>query len=290
MKRVRGFSLIELILVIVILGVVAGVITVFVRPAVEGWVSQRFRSEMQGAAQSALQAMNRDARAAVPNSIRSPSDQCFELVPAIGGGRYRMAADIVNDAAVCSTTADCSAAMDTGIEIRRFDVLGPLNGSAAAGDFVVVGNQNGDEVYKDYASSNRSVLTNVNDAMAKPAFGSQRLAFEPRQFPVGYAGGRFQIVAAGEQSVFYNCVGAGVDARGNGTGTLYRLRRNFTSAYPANCPAAGGDVLATRVSACSFSYSGLALTERGLLSLRLELRRDNERVGLQFDSMTSNIP
>lgn len=288
-KSQRGFSFVELIMVIIVVGALAAVLTVFVVPSVQGYMSQRDRSAMQSAAQAALQAMNRDVRAAVPNSLRSPNDQCFELVPTIGGGRYRMAADTVNDASDCSVASNCSAVLDTSVEITRFDVLGGLNGSAAVGDFVVVGNQNGDEVYRSLATSNRSALTSVNDAMAKPAFGSQRLAFGLRQFPSGYAGGRFQIVAAAEQSVFYVCSGAGIDANGDGTGTLYRLRRSFTAAYPTSCPA-GGDVLATQVFACSFSYSSVALSERGLLSLRLELSRKGEKVGLQFDTMTSNIP
>lgn len=291
MTRSRGFSLVELILVIVVLGVLAGVVTVFVRPAVQGFIAQRHRSELQSAAQGALQAMQRDIRSAVPNSIRTPSDQCFELVPTIGGGRYRMAPDTVNDPATCATAASCSAALDPATLTQRFDVLGPLNGAAAVGDFVVVGNQNGNEVYG--SGINRAVITATNEAMGNAAFGSQRIAIAPTQFPIGGFGGRFQVVPATEQAVFYICSGAGLDAAGNGTGQLVRRRAyGFNASYPSTCPAVGlgDDVLATRVSACSFEYGQAALTEYGLMSLQLELSRDGERVSLQLSAMVSNIP
>ncbi len=291
MRSNRGFSLVELILVIVVLGVLAGVVTVFVRPAVQGFIAQRHRSELQSAAQGALQAMQRDIRSAVPNSIRTPSDQCFELVPTVGGGRYRMAPDTVNDTAGCATAASCSAVLDPGSLTQRFDVLGPLNGTAAANDFVVVGNQNGNEVYGN--GINRSAITSPNEAMDKPAFGSQRIAITPIQFPNGGFGGRFQVVSGSEQAVFYICSGAGLDAAGNGTGQL--LRRSaygFNASYPSACPAAAAAdaVLATRVSACSFEYSQAALTEYGLMGLRLELSRDGETVSLQLGAMVANIP
>jgi len=291
MKRSRGFSLVELILVIVVLGVLAGVITVFVRPAVQGFIAQRHRSELQSAAQGALQAMQRDIRSAVPNSIRTPSDQCFELVPTVGGGRYRMAPDTVNDPATCATAASCSAVLDPASITQRFDVLGPLNGTAALGDFVVVGNQNGNEVYG--SSINRSAISATHEAMGNAAFGSQRIAVAPIQFPTGGFGGRFQVVPASEQAVFYLCSAAGLDSAGNGTGQLLRRRAyGFNAAYPSACPAPGGGdaVLATRVSACSFEYSQAALTEYGLMSLRVDLARDGESVSLQLGAMVANIP
>jgi hypothetical protein len=49
-------------------------------------------------------------------------------------------------------------------------------------------------------------------------------------------------------------------------------------------------VLATRVSACSFSYDASALADYGLLQMRLQLTRDGETVSLQLTNMLSNVP
>ncbi len=281
----RGFSLVELILVIVITGVLSGVIVVFVRPAIEGFLAQRGRNEMQFAVQAALQVMTRDVRAALPNSIRTPGGNCFELMPTSGGGRYRQQAAVGLDASTC-TAATCSQPLDTSTSTSSFDVLGPLNGQAKVGDFVVVGNQNGNEAY---ALSNLSAIT----ALSTPAdlgFGSLRMTVNTVQFPVGYTGGRFFVVPNADQAVFFTCQGAGVDAKGNGTGTLLRRKAyGFNATYPTSCPA-GGDVIATSVAACSFQYDRTSLTEYGVMSLRLELARNGERAALQVSTMVSNVP
>lgn len=275
-----GFSLVELVLVIVITGVLAGVITVFVRPALDSYLAQRSRAELQTAAQAALHVMSRDLRLALPNSIRTPGDQCFELMPTRGGGRYRMAGEPTQ-------SPDLSAILDTSTTTTSFDVLGDMNGAASVGDWVVVGNQNSSEAYQ--ASVNRSAITAI---AASPAavYGTQRITVSPRQFPTGYNGGRFFVVPNSQQAVFFRCTGAGV-VNGQGTGTLSRLSAyGFNAAYPSACPSGGGEVIATRVAACSFVYDQRSLSEFGVMSLRLELARNGESVVLQQSAMTSNVP
>lgn len=237
------------------------------------------RAELQGAAEAALQVLQRDVRRALPNSLRTPGGACFELMPSIAGGRYRRDADV---------TRVGEAVLDTTQVTSEFDVLGPLNQSRApaAGDWVVVGNQAANDAYTD--GVNRARITDPVVAV-DVALGSTRIAIEPQQFPQGYAGGRFFVVGAAEPALFFVCSGAG-QAGGQGTGTLYRQVRAFNAAYPAACPAAGGEVLATRVSACDFSYDANALAEYGLLQMRLQLTRDGETVSLQLTSMLSNVP
>ncbi len=281
MKRTQqGFSLVELVLVIVITGVLAGVVTVFVRPALDSYIAQRSRAELQTAAQAALQVLARDVRLALPNSIRTPGDQCFELIPTRGGGRYRMAGEPTQ-------SPDLSAVLDTSTSTTSFDVLGDLSGAAAVGDWVVVGNQNSGEAYQP--AFNRSAITAI---AASPAavYGTQRITVAPRQFPAGYSGGRFFVVPNSQQAVFYRCAGTGV-VNGEGTGTLTRLSAyGFNAAYPGACPAGSGDVIATRVASCSFVYDQRSLSEFGVMGLRLELARNGERVVLQQSAMTSNVP
>lgn len=291
-RNQRGFTLFELILVIVIGGIMAATLTVFMRPAINSYVAASSRADLSAQADAALRRMVGDVRLAVPNSIRSPGNQCFELVPTIAGGRLRMAADTVNDSgAGCAPSTTCSAPLDTTAQTSMLDVLTPLSTLPAVGDWLVVGNQNPNDVY---AGTNRAAITQVSTPA--PAFGLHRLAITPTQFPLGYDGGRFGIASASQQAVFYVCSGADgtLDANGTGRGTLVRLSGyGFNASYPAACPSvAAGQVMATGVTRCSISYNPNqgATQQNGFVYLELELTRRNERVTLSVGAHVSNVP
>ncbi|KAB2919318.1 MAG: type II secretion system protein [Dechloromonas sp.] len=278
MKPARGFTLVELIVVMVITGIIGVSMLIFFRPTVDAYFDARRRAALTDVADTALQRISRDVRPAVPNSIRTVGNQCFEFLPTSAGGRYRMGADIV------SAVAD--QPLDITQPVTVFDVLSPLNTLPAVGDWVVIGNQNTGDVY---AGSNRSQITAVG---AGNAVREAALTVNAQQFPPGYDGGRFVVVPnnAGNPAVVYVCSNAGVDAAGNGTGTLLRVRRPFNAALAA-CPA-GGDVLATRVSACTFVYApnAGATQESGYLWMQLELREAGESVAMAYGVHVSNVP
>ena len=200
--RRRGFTLVELIVTLVLFGLMGATLVVFLRPAVDSWLAVRTRAALASDADHALRRMLRDVRAAVPNSIRTPNTQCFELVPTGGGGRYRMAADGV--------TAG-SAPADPQVATTQFDVFSNLQPLPAVGDWVVVDNQNPGDVY---SGTNRSAIT----ALATPAaaHGRHRLSIDALQFPPGYEGGRFTWVPDSQKAVFYACSGASTTLDGNG--------------------------------------------------------------------------
>ncbi|WP_286745899.1 PulJ/GspJ family protein, partial [Aquabacterium sp. UBA2148] len=89
-RRAAGFTLIELIVVLVLMTIIGGTVAVFVRPAIDAYADTRNRVTQGDMSDTALRRMVRDIRVAVPNSLRTPSEACFELVPSVAGGRYRM--------------------------------------------------------------------------------------------------------------------------------------------------------------------------------------------------------
>lgn len=289
----HGFTLVELIVVIALTGVIAAALTVFVRPAVDSHLALRQRSELLHEAQSALDLTVREVRRALPNSIRTPGSQCVELLPTLGGGRYRQGPDTVNDSAAgCTPGADCSAWVDTGTTTSVFDVLhssGSGSGLAAVGDWVVINNQNGNDAY---AGSNRRQVSAV--ATPAAAFGVQRLTIAPLQVSPGYDGGRFYRLDAATQAVFYSCVGADgtLDAQGNGRGRLLRSSGyGFNAAYPSSCPS-GGSVVASHLRSCQFVYDPNqgATQQSGYLWFDLELVRAGATVHLSMGAHVSNAP
>ena len=277
-----GFTLVELVITLVLFGIMAATLTVFYKPAVDIWLASRSRSILAATADVAMRRLLREVQVAVPNSLRTPSTDCIELVPSSSGGRYRMATDTVNAGA---------AAVDPAAATTSFDVLSPLASVPAVGDWVVVDNQNPSDVY---SGSNRSAITAVSTPSA--TLGRHRLAINALQFPLGYDGGRFTVVPNNQQAVFYVCSGASstLDANGNAPGKLYRLKAyGFNASAPGACPATtGGDVLASGLQSCRFLYNANqgATQQSGFLSVQLEFTRSNETASLVFGAHVDNMP
>ena len=288
----RGFTLIELVAAVLIGSVMAATLVVFFKPAVDGYLASRSRADLTAQAATALRRITRDVRIAVPNSIRTPGSQCFELLPSSGGGRYRTGPDTVNDSAPgCSPGSACAAALDPAQAVTSFDVLTPFASLPSVGDWVVVGNQTPAEAY---AGSNRAAITDVGTPTASQ--GRHRLAVTSLQVPPGYDGARFTLVSNTQRAVFYVCSGADgtLDAQGNGKGTLYRLQNyGFNAAYPSACPSTtGADVLATQLRSCSFVYDPIqgATQQNGFVWIELDLAQRGEAAHLAMGAHVANAP
>lgn len=283
MRPDRGFTLVELVMVIMLMGIIGVSSILFIKTAVDGNVAMERRSRLTDQADSALRRMSREVKSSVPNSIRTPGSQCFELIPTSGGGRYRMESD---------TVAAGSIPLDTSGPSTGFDVLSGMTKVPAVGDWVVIGNQDPSDVY---SGLNSAQLTSVTVPAATA--GKLRLGFASTQFPAGYDGGRFVIVPnnGGNQSVTYVCAGADgtLNSNGNGNGTLYRVSRPISAAYPTSCPSvSGAAIVATHVRSCNFTYDpSLGATQQnGYVWLEAELTENNESVRLAGGAHVDNAP
>lgn len=275
MRRQQGFSLVELVVVIVLIGAIGGILAMQLGPTIQGYLDVGRRAGLTDAADTALRRIVTDVRAAVPNSLRLHGAQCLELVPTIDGGRYRTGPDVSN-----SRSGD--AFLDYDAAASQFDVVTPFARVPATGDLVVIGNQNPEDVYN---RSNVSTITQAVSAPPSPWMGMHRIAVTPTRIPFGYEGGRFVVVPAVEQSVSYVCS----DVAG-GNGTLSRVVRTLPS---AGCPATvGAPVLARRVSRCEFTFNPNqgATQQSGFIQLQLTLTDGGESVPLTLGAHVSNVP
>lgn len=262
-------------MVIVIIGIMAGTLTMFMRPAVEAYVDSRRRSDLTDMADTALRQITQDIRRAVPNSLIAHSATCLQLVPTIAGGRYRKEA--ASPLEVEGKPLDTTAATDV------FDVLTPLTKVPAVGDWVVVNNQNMNDVYNtDITINNReqlSAVTTASTAAENAVFRYRLTLASSKYFPLGYDGGRFVLVANAEQSIFYHCLG----------GRLYKTTTGF-GATSSTCNLTTGAVVATDVESCAFSYTPGVTEQRGFAWLVLNLMRSDERVSLAHGVHVDNVP
>lgn len=267
-----GFTLVELVLVMVVMGILAATVAVFIAPAVDAYTDSRRRAGLTDTADTALRRIAQDIRRAVPNSVIRHGETCIQLVPTMGGGRYRMATD--PDAA--------SEWLDMSAQDTLFDILTPLEKLPAANDWVVVDNQNGSDVYTGRNREQLKQITALKDSDNKDIYRVELKA--GKQFSPGYDAGRFLFVADSEQSVFYNCV---IPASG-ATGRLYRTTAAFGA--PASTCSSTGALLAADVDSCVFTYEAGATQQSGMVWLTLQLQRDGERITLVHGAHVDNVP
>lgn len=275
----QGFTLIELVIVMVVMGILAAGFMVFFKPTIDGYFDARRRADLTDIADTALRKMAQDIRRAVPNSIRSVGATCIQLVPAVGGGRYRTGPDITNDAGTCPGSGVCSKFPDytaSAGSAQTFDTLVSSGLTPVTGDAVVINNQNGGDVY---GGASRAAVTNVA-ASPNAQFGVSRIDIAANPTSGGYVEGRYLIVSQAESSVMYSCSG----------GRLYRKNMGSFAAAAA-CPA-DGDVLATDVQSCEFVYSPSvgATQQSGYLWMTITLSRSGEALRMAHGSHVDNQP
>ncbi|WP_420474187.1 type II secretion system protein [Noviherbaspirillum sp. ST9] len=284
--RTGGFTMVEAIIVISILGIVGAMIAVFIRMPMEGYDSASRRAEMTDIADTALRRISRDLRLSVPNSVRVATDGTsifLGFLPVVTGGMYR---------AECSTVAACTTGaehnLDFSTTVTQFDVLGGLPVQPAIGQSVVIFNL-GVPGADAYSGDNTATITAVNTTSTG---GSLSIA-ATRPFPFASPNQRFQVFGA---PVTYVCTPATVDNAGRltGTGTLTRVTGYAIGAnQPTSFSGAGiqTSVLATRVSGCAITPpENMTLPGLALVTIRLTLLSNGESVSLYHEAHINNVP
>lgn len=87
----RGFTIVELVAVIVILGVLGVGASQFIRQGVGIYVDTVRRDNLQQQSRFAIERISRELKQALPGSIRTSSDvnsQCIEFVPIVAASTY----------------------------------------------------------------------------------------------------------------------------------------------------------------------------------------------------------
>lgn len=256
----RGFTLIEMVVVMTITGILVAIVALFIRRPMEGVIDSTRRVALADAADTALRRMARDIRTALPNSLRvtqSGGTWYIEFLPVAAAGRY------------CEQS-DCGTPLDTAAGNTSLGFAGPAPAPTVAGKELVIYNLgiNGANAWN---GDNTATLTGIV---------ASSLTFAQKTFPYASPGKRFQIVS---RPVTYAC---------NRAGQLLRIW-NYPRqpVQPAGVPSgASSAILAGDVSACSVDYQQAAIDQNGLLYLTLQISRNNETVTLSHAIQINNTP
>lgn len=319
--RIRGFTLVEVVIAMVITGILAGIVAVFIKSPIDSYVDLARRAELTDIADTAVRRIARDVRLSLPNSVRNPvdnSDGCVEFIPTKIGGRYRSSvavpdADLTRPSNVLDFTAE-----DDIFDMLWLNSALPLASRIVAGDVAVVYNDGFSG--SAYGGTNAIRIASIAEPQALPVAGdppdntsrvtfvttaATERPFELKRLPAESPSRRFQIIPSDEHVVAYECWNVGTTG-GNGTGELRRHARTLSAAWaqPAGCtamaatPAAPAtfftSVLARNLSRCSLHYevpgSGTGLSRNSLLSISLEVTQASESVRLYHQVHVANTP
>ncbi len=254
----RGFTLIELIMVIMIMGLIGGVMVGFMIGPIDAYFASSRRAALTDTADTAVRRMARDIRKALPNSIRIPNSQCLEFIPTKTGGRYRAKVNADGKGDILDFVAADTSFYMFGADSALADQ------AIAVGDLVAVYNLGADA----YDLVNTSAVTSVG---AGTLANETKIGINARQFPLALGSNRFHVIPGGENVVAYVCNG----------GNLRRTVRAFTDAV---CPTTG-PILASKVGSCNFVYNGSAL-----IQLSITFTDSGESVSLYHQVHVNNTP
>ncbi len=258
-NKSTGFTLIELVVVILILGILSFILVNILRGPMQAYLDVERRARLVDIAETALQRMTREIRLALPNSVRISGTTAIEFLRTRDGGRYR---DKGTNRLKFNKQSD------------PFEFLGPLinfTGIVAGGasqaacldaprsaDCMVVYNT-GQPGADAYAGENIAAITAKN--LGPPTTLSFNLS-PVTKFPIQSPSQRFQVV---DTPVSFVCAGSSI--------TRYS---DYTIAAVQPVPPAGSaNLLVDQVSSCSMTYDPGSATRAALVTISITLQDPN---------------
>lgn len=288
-SRQRGFSLIELISVVVLLGILAGGAGLLITRPIEAYDAQLRRQQLVDQGEMALRQIARDVRRALPNSVRVTAvgtGDALELVPTLDGARYR-------DEFGGAFSADVDV-LEFGDVDREFNLLGGFNGfgvgdSLSGQQRLVIYNLSATapgNIYADAAANGdfgiaTPTTTGVSFGNTTPPSNELRINLSADfEFSQQSPGQRIFII---DQPISYLCNPA--------TGSIVRhTGYGFTAGQPTSAVGNVIDTVITQLSGCDIRYSAGTSQRGGIVTVEITIADGNESIVLLHQIHVVNVP
>jgi len=305
-KRSAGFTLAEVVISIVVLGIVSVSFGVFILPAITAQQDVQRRAVLVDAAESALRRMSRDIRISLPNSVRltntiaGGSGFAVEMIPTADGARY-----------CTSGTADCDATGELliGSADLIFDVLGCFRNAAFAPTIIpttfstaayrlVVGSTDSliytatgaSEVITPVGAVTSSIFPGTGASPTQcgtlsgtaNTYNRHRITLASHTFPTASPRQRVFVIEDAVAPVTYICnfsTGTLTRYAGYKNGLAYSTGAQPTD--PSVAPLAGlGRLVTANISACNATSDEATVQTSAVVTLSLTLAQAGETVQL----------
>ena len=289
----RGFSLIEAIVSLVVLGIIGATVGLFITLPLQGAADLANRANLTDAGDAAIREIDRNLRSALPNSLRITSVGSvvyLEYLQLRTEGRYR---SVTSGGAVTASscpdtngnTLDDEDALNFSAADTCFRSIGDVANLATivpGTDYLVLQNLGtgfaGKNAYEFAGTGGNKALIS---AAAATSGNENRISFASHTFPFAAPGSRFHVISG---PVTYVCDPV--------SGQL-RRQSGYAISVAQVAPPAGATanvLVAGNISACGFVYAATATESGGVLSTSLTLTRNNESITLQYGTSINNVP
>ncbi len=272
--RLTAFTLIELVMVIVVLGILATGSVKFISHSAQGLVDSAERQALASSAYIAVEKVLREVRRALPNSVHTFSDggnTCLEMVPIRHSSEY--------------------LSVPTASPATSFDSLAFVGATGAETGYVAVYPNNKDSVYGTSPATVRSISTATATAgsVGGPGANLQTITFAggaDYRFPTDSPRRRFFLV------------GQPISFCDDGSGRLWRYQNyGFHPDSSSSIPTAGNNrlLIADSLQANSLEFNVLPaqLQRNAVVRMSLIIERSgstSERMDISQEVQLRNVP
>lgn len=265
-KRLQGFTLIELVMVIVLIGIISVALVPVITNSVEIYRADKSRAALIQKGRLALERIAREVREAVPNTLETVTDAAgnpgIQFLSVRSGGRY---VDV----------SDTFALLSFLLPLRRFIAgiphtelyLAGTGQTLAAHDSLIIGNTSPEDIRAGVSIVSVNSLSNTT-LLPDGTTQGQVIGFDLHTFPQGSPGRHYFLSNKVHE----------VGRFGN---ALYWHTADGTSGYDANGDWSVNDpILVDGVADVSFTYARGNPVATAVMRMSLTLTDGTENIRL----------